>query len=81
MKSPRVLAQPPYKQGRKFSDNYLISDFFPTPRTIPEISVNLQRIFLGEEGGVGPLLKVHLVGDMGLQIFKVLKILVYVSHL
>ena len=65
-------------QGWKSSDNYLISDFFQTPRTIPEISVNLQRKFLG---GVGSLLKVHLVGEMGLQIFKVLKFLVYVSHL
>ena len=29
--------------------------FFPTPRTIPEISVNLQRFFLGEGGGRVPL--------------------------
>ncbi len=40
---------------RKFSDNYLISDFFPTLRTIPEISVNLQRKFLGKGGGRVPL--------------------------
>ncbi len=38
-------------QGSNFSDNYLISDFFPTPRAIPEISVNLQRKFLGGLGG------------------------------
>ncbi len=29
--------------GLKFSDLSLISDFFPTPRTILEISVNLKR--------------------------------------
>ncbi len=33
-----------YNQGWKSSDNYLISDFFPTPRTIPEISVFCQII-------------------------------------
>ena len=32
-------------QGSKFSDFSLISDFFPTPGTILEISVNLKRIF------------------------------------
>ena len=32
-------------QGSKFSDFSLISDFFPTPSTILEISVNLKRIF------------------------------------
>ncbi len=30
-------------QGSKFSDFSLISDFFPTLRTILEISVNLKR--------------------------------------
>ncbi len=56
----------------KSSDNYLISDFFPTPRTIPEISVNLQRKFLGGGGGVW-VLQVHFVGDLVLQILKLLK--------
>ena len=37
-------------QGSKFSDFSLISDFFPTPRTILEISVNLKRIFFEGEG-------------------------------
>ncbi len=36
----------PAKQGTESSDLSLISDFFPTPRTILEISVNLKRIFL-----------------------------------
>ncbi len=34
-----------YKQGTESSDLSLISDFFPTPRAILEISVNLKRIF------------------------------------
>ena len=33
-------------QGSKSSVLRLISDFFPTPRTILEISVNLKRNFL-----------------------------------
>ncbi len=32
-------------QGTESSDFSLISDFFPTLRTILEISVNLERIF------------------------------------
>ncbi len=41
-------------QGTESSDFSLISDFFPTPRTILEISVNLNRIFLGGRGmGIG----------------------------
>ncbi len=39
-------------QGTESSDFSLISDFFPAPRTILEISVNLKRSFLGG-GGIG----------------------------
>ncbi len=42
-------------QGSKFSDFSLISDFFATPRTILEISVNLKRNFSLEGQGVGLL--------------------------
>ncbi len=38
-------------QGTKSSDLSLISDFFPTPRTILEISVNQKRIFFWRGGG------------------------------
>ena len=38
-------------QGSKFSDLSLISDFFPTPRTILEICVNLKRNFFWRGGG------------------------------
>ena len=39
-------------QGTESSDLSLISDFFPPPRTILEISVNLKRnFFLGGGGG------------------------------
>ena len=39
-------------QGSKFSEFSLIPDFFPTPRTILEISVNLMRKnFEGSRGG------------------------------
>ncbi len=37
-------------QGTESSDLSLISDFFPTLRTIPEICVNLKRIFLVDWG-------------------------------
>ncbi len=57
--------------GWKSSDNYLISDFFSISRTMPEISVNLKRKFLGEGGFRVP--QVHLVGDFMLQMIKVLK--------
>ncbi len=41
-------------QGSKFSDFSLISDFFPTPRNILEIRVNLKRNFLAGRGmGIG----------------------------
>ncbi len=43
----------PHKQGSKFSDFSLISDLFPTPRTILEISVNLKRFFFWRGGGRG----------------------------
>ncbi len=36
---------PEDSQGSKFSDFSLISDLFPTPRAILEISVNLKRKF------------------------------------
>ena len=39
------LVTPPLTQGTESSDLSLISDFFPTPRTILEISVNLKRNF------------------------------------
>ncbi len=39
-------------QGTESSDFSLISDFFPTPWTILETSVNLKRIFL-QGGGMG----------------------------
>ncbi len=39
-------------QGTESSDSSLISDFFPTPRIILEISANLKRIFL-RGGGMG----------------------------
>ena len=39
-------------QRSKSSDFGLISDFFPTPKTILEISVNLNRNFFFEGVGV-----------------------------
>ncbi len=47
--------------GWKSSDNYLISDLFATPRTILEISANLERTFLGGKGGLGPSIKCILL--------------------
>ena len=41
------------KQGSKCSAFSLISDFFPTPRTILEISVNLMRKDFRRGGGRG----------------------------
>ena len=46
---------PPCSQGSKFSDFSLISDFFPTPRTILDFSVNLKRKNSFEGEGVGLL--------------------------
>ena len=40
-------------QGSKFSDLSLISDFFPTLRTILEISVNMKRNYFWRGGGRG----------------------------
>ena len=39
-----------FTQGTESSDFSLISDFFPTSRTILEISVNLKRNFFREWG-------------------------------
>ena len=47
-------------QGSKLSDFSLISDFFTTPRTILEISVNLMGIFFVEVGPRGGFIGVKL---------------------
>ena len=73
--SDKTKKPPPLREG----PNYLISDFFPTPRTIPEISVNLQKTFLGEGGGVR-IPQVHLVRDMVLHLLCI-PFCVFVSHL
>ncbi len=47
---PDILSLGTHLQGIESSDFSLISDFFPTPRTILEISVNLKRIFFRRWG-------------------------------
>ncbi len=44
---------PQVYQGTESSDFSLISDFFPTPRTILEIGVNLKMKFFRGGGGMG----------------------------
>ncbi len=46
------MYHPENNQRSKSSDFGLISDFFPTPKTILEISVNLNRNFFFEGVGV-----------------------------
>ena len=50
-----------HSQGSKLSDFSLISDLFPAPRTILEISVNLERNIFREGGGVKGLNKMKKV--------------------